>query len=284
MVKADYVEDARDARQQIVDTFDKNAEIFDPPPHLFHVFGRRLVELAALKPGERVLDLGVGKGNVLLETLAPIGAEGHATGIDFSPEMIARLDAILAGRGITNVSTAVMESEKTSFPDASFDCVLAGSAVCFTRDLDAQLAEIHRLLKPGGRAAIWEVVEPTFDWLFMFLWMLSEQIPQEKMAAMHAVARPTPPLHKPDDYPEAFARAGFVDLQDVRTEQLFDYDDEAHYWRWLDSTVAPWYFEWLDAEHLGLFKAMVSEGIQQFAQDGKLRIPGASRSFIARKG
>ena len=283
MVKADYVEDSREARGQIIETFDKNADISDPPPHLFHFFGKRLLELVGLSEGAKILDMGVGRGNILLETLGHIGPAGHATGIDFSEGMIRELEGIVKDRGLENVATAVMPSEKTTFEDGSFDFVLAGSAVCFSNDLDAQLAEVHRILKPGGKAGIWEVVEPTFDWLFMQLWILSESIPVEVAGAMHQAASPTPPLHKPDIYPEAFERAGFTDLQDVRTENAFPYEDEAHYWRWLDSTVAPWYYAWLDDEHMAKFKAMVSEAFKGFEKDGQFWVPGASRSFIATK-
>ena len=283
MVKVDYVEDGREAHALIVSTFDKNAEVFDPPPGLFHFFGKRLIELAAIPAGAKLLDLGVGKGNVLFECLPKLGPTGHATGIDFSEEMVLRLERIAKERGHANVAAKVMNSTKTDFPDHCFDVVVAGSAVCFVPDLDAQLREIRRILRPGGTVAIWEVVEPTFDWLFMNLWIVSQSIPAERARALHAAAKPTPPLQKPETYPAAFERAGFVDLRNVRTEHAFPYEDEAHYWRWLESTVAPWYYSWLDEEYLAKFRSMVSEVFAGFREeDGRYHVPSASRSFIAR--
>lgn len=283
VVKAEYMTDDRPLGDLVVSTFDKNAAVFDPRPNLFNFFAKRLIELADIPAGARVLDVGTGKGNVLFEAMAKVGPTGHGTGVDFAPEMIRRLEEKAAERGMSNVSAAVMDSSKLGFPDATFDVAMAGSVICFVPDLDAQLAELKRVVKPGGKVAIWEVAEPTFDWFFALLWVYSQDIPPEEAARMHARSRGTPKLHSPDIYPDAFARAGFVDLVDVRTEHEFEFDDEAHYWRWLESTVAPWYYDWLDPEHMTKFKAMVSNTFKSFEREGKYFVPAGSRSFVARR-
>ena len=114
-------------------------------------------ELGRLSPGERVLDLGCGAGTDSLVAAQMVGGEGRVTGIDMTPEMLAKARANARAMGAANVEFAAGEAEALPFPDGSFDVVLSNGVIDLVPDKDAVFAEIHRVLVPGGRVQIADV-------------------------------------------------------------------------------------------------------------------------------
>jgi ubiquinone/menaquinone biosynthesis C-methylase UbiE len=118
----------------------------------------RLLELAALKSGERVLDVACGTGLVTFPAAAAVGPSGEVVGTDISQRMIDLVGQIASERAITNVSFDRMDAEDLSaLPDASFDAVLTALGLMYVPDVLQALKEQRRVLKPGGRAvaAVW---------------------------------------------------------------------------------------------------------------------------------
>jgi ubiquinone/menaquinone biosynthesis C-methylase UbiE len=118
----------------------------------------RLLELAALQPGERVLDIACGTGLVTFPAAAAAGANGEIVGTDISEAMIDLVRQLAAQRGVTNVSFDRMDAEDLgALPDVSFDAVLTALGLMYVPDVLQALKEQHRVLKPGGRAvaAVW---------------------------------------------------------------------------------------------------------------------------------
>jgi demethylmenaquinone methyltransferase/2-methoxy-6-polyprenyl-1,4-benzoquinol methylase/phosphoethanolamine N-methyltransferase len=113
------------------------------------------LDLAALRPGESVLDVGCGTGGLALGAARRVGSTGTVWGIDAAPEMIeeARLKARRAGQP---VQFAVQPVEAMSFPNATFDVVLSSLMMHhLPGDLRPRaLAEIRRVLRPGGRIVV----------------------------------------------------------------------------------------------------------------------------------
>ena len=118
----------------------------------------RLLELAALQPGERVLDIACGTGLVTFPAAEAVGANGEVVGTDISEGMIDLVRQLAAQRGVTNGSFDRMDAEDLgALPDASFDAVLTALGLMYVPDVLQAFKEQHRVLKPGGRAvaAVW---------------------------------------------------------------------------------------------------------------------------------
>lgn len=114
-------------------------------------------ELGRLSAGERVLDLGSGAGTDSLIAAQMVGPEGRVTGIDMTPQMLAKARAAAAAMGATNVEFIESEAEQLPFPDATFDVIVSNGVIDLIPDKDAVFSELHRVLVPGGRIQIADV-------------------------------------------------------------------------------------------------------------------------------
>jgi SAM-dependent methyltransferase len=121
--------------------------------------------LGRLEPGERVLDLGSGAGTDSLVAALMVGSEGSVTGLDMTPEMLAKARAGAAELGFEKVVFVEGEAESLPFSDGDFDVVISNGVIDLIPDKDAVFSEIHRVLDPGGRIQIADVTiqQPVSD-------------------------------------------------------------------------------------------------------------------------
>jgi arsenite methyltransferase len=124
---------------------------------------RRLVrEALAVEAGHRVLDVGCGPGFYATELLADVGSNGAVVGIDTSSAMLAAAKRRCEGRD----NASFQEGSVTSLPleERSFDRVLCVQVLEHVSEVAGALAELHRVLRPGGRAVVWDVDWSTLSW------------------------------------------------------------------------------------------------------------------------
>ncbi|WP_225753603.1 arsenite methyltransferase [Actinotalea sp. Marseille-Q4924] len=114
--------------------------------------------VAELRAGERVLDLGSGGGIDVLLSARRVGPTGFAYGVDMTPEMLELARRNAAEAGATNVEFLEGRIEALPLPDAAVDVVISNCVVNLSTDKDAVLAEVFRVLVPGGRVGISDVV------------------------------------------------------------------------------------------------------------------------------
>jgi arsenite methyltransferase len=113
--------------------------------------------MGPLQPGEDVLDVGCGAGVDSLVAAQMVGANGSVTGIDMTPEMVAKARGSVAEMGLGNVTIVEGSAEHLPFDDARFDVVISNGVIDLIPDKDAVFSEITRVLRPGGRIQLADV-------------------------------------------------------------------------------------------------------------------------------
>ncbi|MBA2708144.1 MAG: methyltransferase domain-containing protein, partial [Gemmatimonadaceae bacterium] len=117
---------------------------------------RRALARAALgaQPGDRVLDLGCGPGFYVTELLDEVGPKGSVVGVDMSADMLAI--ARHRASGCSNAEFFEAEATTLPFDGGQFDAAISVQVFEYVKDTVAGLAEVHRVLKPGGRIVVWD--------------------------------------------------------------------------------------------------------------------------------
>ena len=166
--------------------------------------------LAGLRPGEKVLDLGSGGGIDCFLASQQVGPGGHVTGLDMTDDMLSLARKNQANLGITNVEFVKGEIENMPLPDANVDVVISNCVVCLSPDKDAVFRESFRVLSPGGRIHLSDMMSLTGEG--------PTRTDPEAWASCIAGAE-----HR-DIYLGRLRQAGFVDI-DISEENI-RFDDE----------------------------------------------------------
>jgi ubiquinone/menaquinone biosynthesis C-methylase UbiE len=153
-------------KRGIEGVFDRGADTYDQVGvDFFSPAARDLVAKAGLRAGERVLDLGTGRGAVLFAAAEAVGPDGRAVGIDLSSRMAELTAAEAAARNLRHVTVAQGDAEQPDFAPGSFDAILLGFAIFMLPDAASVLPRYRELLSPGGRLCFttFGVQDPNFD-------------------------------------------------------------------------------------------------------------------------
>jgi arsenite methyltransferase len=167
--------------------------------------------LAQLNLGEVVLDLGSGGGIDVLLSAKRVGATGKAYGLDMTDEMLALANENKGKAGIENVEFLRGEIEHIPLPDESVDVVISNCVINLSADKDAVLREAFRVLKPGGRFAVSDVVTR------------GEMLPEIRESVLLWVGCVAGAMEE-NEYRNKLASAGFerIDLEPTRVYRIED--------------------------------------------------------------
>jgi ubiquinone/menaquinone biosynthesis C-methylase UbiE len=247
-----------DRKQLIAGVFDRAATGYGRLRHVLP-FGRRLVELARLPAGARVLDVATGRGAVLFPAAEQVGPRGQVVGVDLSPAMVLATSADLERRGLMNARVIQMDAEALDFPDGAFDGLLCGFSLFFFPRLERALAEFRRVLKPQARLAVstWGADDPRWDWY------------DDLVSAYGAAVRlRTQMLDQGGALEAALREAGFSDIQIITEERDLAFADEAEWWETQWSISGRAGLERLEAETRERFRAEAFQRLQALRQPG----------------
>jgi len=145
--------------------FDRIAGVYDlmntaMTAGLHHGWRQRAADRAELSAGDSALDLCCGTGDLALELRGRVGSSGRVVGADFSERMLELANEKAGERGMADVTFEWADALELPYSDASFDAATVGFGVRNLADLGAGLAELARVLRPGGRLVILEITQP----------------------------------------------------------------------------------------------------------------------------
>jgi ubiquinone/menaquinone biosynthesis C-methylase UbiE len=130
-------------------------------------YTRPVLGRVGISPGERVLELGPGPGVFTVEAARHVGPEGRLIAVDIQPKMIAQVQKRVQEAGLTNVETHVASASHLPLDDASVDRAFLVTVLPEIPDPDLALAELHRVLRPGGVLSITEeFLDPDYPFAF----------------------------------------------------------------------------------------------------------------------
>jgi ubiquinone/menaquinone biosynthesis C-methylase UbiE len=222
-------------------------------------FGTRLVELAGLQEGDRVLDVGCGRGASLFPAVKRVGTQGHVTGIDVDKDDVeTTAERIVEGK-VANASVHRMDATDMTFDDAAFDYVIGGFV--FPYLIDQETKSLHRetlrVLKDGGKVVLssWEVMEDA-DLMIANLQHYLPEVPREKFCVYSRVP--------PKELEAALTQANLHQVSSILESAEFHYRNKEHWWQ--DMQLRTWkpFYDTLGAEE--------AERLEEFKETGYQRI------------
>ena len=171
--------------------------------------------LAELAPGEVVLDLGSGGGIDVLLSARRVGPSGKAYGLDMTDEMLELARENQKKAGATNVEFLRGEIESVPLPDAHVDVIISNCVINLSADKDRVLREAFRVLKPGGRFAVSDIV-------------VRGEVPAEIRRSVELWIGCVAGALRDEDYVAKLEAAGFVDVE-IEPTRVYSADDARPY-------------------------------------------------------
>ena len=166
--------------------------------------------IASLNPGDKVLDLGSGGGFDCFLAAQKAGKEGQVVGVDMTPEMIAKARKNAEDGGYDNVEFRLGEIEHLPAADDYFDVIISNCVINLSPQKDKVFAEMSRVLRPGGRFSISDIV-------------LDKELPESVQQSVAAYSACISGAMLKEDYLQALRTAGFTDIK-IEKEQKFPLD------------------------------------------------------------
>ena len=236
----------------IAAAFDNSADSYEQVGVAFFApLGAELVRRAALRPGERVLDLGCGRGHCLFPAAEAVGPTGSVVGTDLSPRMVELCSAEVNRRGLSQVRVELGDASDPAFPHGSFDVVTAGMVMFFVPEPRKTMTHVAALLRPGGRYAMssFGPSDPKFDETMGILYSHRIGPPWEP--------NPDKPFDTHETMTGMLTDAGFVDVEITELQHDIVFPDPDGYWAWVGSHGGRIMIDQVRPEHLPAARAEV---------------------------
>lgn len=255
--------------------FGRAAATYDTVIPFFRRFGARLVDLAQLAEGERVLDVPCGRGASLVPAARDLGPEGRVLGVDLAEEMVGLLRADLAEAGTTNAEVRRMDAAHLDLPDGSFDVALCGFSMHVLDDPEQVAGEFARVLCPGGRIAVSVPAGQGQEWDVVF---------EVFKSFAPRLTAPMPLPVRPDfDVLAPLSAGGFIDLQVMEEEIDFTFADEAVWWTWAWSHGMRGFLELLTPEDLEECRIAMFDHLRLLGGEEGIRLGQRARFALGRR-
>jgi ubiquinone/menaquinone biosynthesis C-methylase UbiE len=268
----------------ITGVFDRAAPTYDHVGvEYFGAFGRRLVELVGLRPGEHVLDVGCGRGAATFAAADAVGPDGRVVALDLSPAMVERTAAAARDRaGGARVEVRVGDAEAPDFPaGATFDAVLCALVIFFLPDPLKALRNYRALLPEGGRLGLTTFPpQPDGAWGKVGS-AIMRHLPG---AGGSTPARPDQgPLASPESLAEALRASGFSHVETTTEPYDTAFRDLDQWWQWAWSQGQRAALERVPPDQLDAFRAELEAILAPVVEpDGSLRLRQLVTYTVAR--
>jgi SAM-dependent methyltransferase len=233
--------------ERVVQLWERAADSYETVLPYFGPMSERLVAAAEIQPGERILDVGCGKGASLVPAAIATGPEGRAIGVDIVPGMVEGARSALKAAACANGDALVMDGGALRFPNASFDVVLCGNALAFL-GMQRALTGFARVLRPGGRLLVSAPTGGNPDWDFF-----------ARLCDEFGLAPMPLDILPPQEILAIHERVGLGDVNIANETIHLDFPDEQAWWRWAWSHGQRWYLEQLTPDRIEEFQPRAFE-------------------------
>jgi enediyne biosynthesis protein CalE5 len=243
----------------------------------------RLADLAEIRPGHRVLDVGTGIGEPAVTAAQRVGPVGHVIATDQSPQMLAIGQERATALGLQTLEFQEIDAEALNFSERSFDVILSRFSLMFLPDLAAVLSRIRCMLVPDGKFAT-------------AVWDAAPRVPLASLGlslAQQMFQLPAPPPGTPSVFglaegrlEKALAQAGFTEVRAELLPVVFIFQSVAAFIEYAKDLSAPLLAVLANqpAERQAEYWQRLAVAVQQYAtEDGSLRIPNTAICGVGRR-
>jgi ubiquinone/menaquinone biosynthesis C-methylase UbiE len=268
-----------ETKHGVAGIFDRGSATYDQTgADFFSTFGRWVVEAARLQPGERVLDIGSGRGAVLIPAAAAVAPRGSVDGIDLAPGMVTRLREDLVEVGNASVVLGDAEHPPVTGP---YDAVLCGLVLFFLPAPAVALTAYRNLLVPAGRLVFSSFSEDDRRWDAVFR-AAAAAIPPGEVPVERAATK-AGPFSDDTSITDLLVATGFRDVAHQHRSHVTSFADQDDWWAWTWSHGARGMWEQIPCDRLEEVRALAYEAIESIRDnDGAITIRTTVRITTAR--
>jgi ubiquinone/menaquinone biosynthesis C-methylase UbiE len=258
--------DADDVTADVARIFDVVAEDYDQSGVAFFApIAEGLVDLLEMAPGERVVDVGCGRGAVTFPAARAVGPAGSVTAVDISPTMVEHTRRRAAELGYPQIKTAVVTGDGSGVPDRSADVVTSSLVLFFTPDPGASLRSWIRMLVPGGRMGIATFGAPDSTWKRIDD-LFRPYLPAQLLDARTTGA--SGPFATDEGVEELLAASGATAVRTVRRPLHVHFQDASQWRRFSMSTGQRAFWHSVPKEHHQPLYDQVAQLLEETRTDG----------------